>query len=130
MNHFYDLDSDFVRKLSVRVILPHYAQKLSEGSKQLCASDNYERIQGILAYYKNCEENRIFISHFGVSKTQQGQGIGRRLLESLIEDNQGLTLELEVERTNQKAISLYLAEGFEILSETNTYLYLRRPARE
>ncbi len=56
------------------------------------------------------------ITNVAVSSNRQGRGIGRQLVQALIQKTQerGVTqLHLEVRESNQRAISLYQSLGFE-----------------
>lgn len=67
------------------------------------------------SYYAVCQEG--FINNLAVDKEYQHKGIGRLLMQDMIEiaraDNlTGLTL--EVQEDNERAIALYQKSGFEI----------------
>lgn len=55
-----------------------------------------------------------------VSKNYQGQGIGKKLLEYIL-NNTDKNISLEVNTNNLIAISLYQKLGFEINKQINNY---------
>ncbi|MDO4431836.1 MAG: GNAT family N-acetyltransferase [Aerococcaceae bacterium] len=62
-------------------------------------------------------------------KAYWGMGLGRLLVETLIEDAQHLALEtlhIEVVKDNQRAIQLYQKCGFEQTAQTNATYYMHR----
>lgn len=67
------------------------------------------------------DEVELFI--IGVSKEQQGKGLGKVLLSALIEMLRvsARTLFLEVRESNQRAISLYESVGFNCVGQRPNY---------
>jgi len=61
------------------------------------------------------------IHTIGVDPAYQGQGIGRRMLATLLEYASGGTVFLEVRTDNQPAIKLYESEGFAIVGLRKRY---------
>jgi [ribosomal protein S18]-alanine N-acetyltransferase len=61
------------------------------------------------------------IHTIGVDPDYQGQGIGRRLLDNLLEFAQGGTVFLEVRTDNEPAIALYRSAGFEQIGLRKRY---------
>jgi len=61
---------------------------------------------------------RLYIHHMGVAKGLQRQGIGKRLMEKILEfaDTWNMQIKLEVHQTNPHATALYRKYGFEPLS--------------
>jgi ribosomal-protein-alanine N-acetyltransferase len=71
------------------------------------------KLVGFLVGHQVFEE--IHILNFGVYPEQRGKGIGRKLLETVLEDsyNQGVHwATLEVRVSNQVAMNLYFSLGF------------------
>lgn len=60
----------------------------------------------------------------GVDKRFQGNGIGRRLLEGLLDIAAGGTVFLEVRTDNAAAIALYESVGFEIMGVRKKYYHV------
>ncbi len=67
-----------------------------------------------------------YISGFGILPEYRGQGCGRAALAEVLKQihNQGISeIELDVESKNEKALNLYKACGFEVLSVMSYYQY-------
>lgn len=65
-----------------------------------------------------------YIDNIGVFPKFRGKGIGREITEKLIEKAEEIKAEfisLEVRKTNEKAVSLYLSCGFKILGERKNF---------
>ncbi|AEB27994.1 ribosomal protein S18-alanine N-acetyltransferase [Francisella hispaniensis] len=80
------------------------------------------KIQDSLAGYILCFEYKktIRVYSLAVSKNYQGQGIGKKLLEYIL-NNSDKNISLEVNTNNLIAISLYQKLGFEINKQINNY---------
>lgn len=79
----------------------------------LSATENGE-VCGYIGVQEICGE--AYITNIAVFENQRGRGIGRALLRKACEDAKIRNCEfitLEVRKSNKKAISLYLSEGFE-----------------
>lgn len=78
--------------------------------------------QDSLAGYILCFEYKktIRVYSLAVSKNYQGQGIGKKLLEYIL-NNTDKNISLEVNTNNLIAISLYQKLGFEINKQINNY---------
>lgn len=125
LDHLVRNDSEFTPKLSSRVRLGEYAKKI------FTFSDRYEvfskdYLVGLIAVYKT--DQLWFITSVSVDKSQQGAGLGTRLLSALINDG-GLTppvIRLEVSATAAPAISLYRKFGFEVKNNEVDILVMER----
>lgn len=79
-----------------------------------------DRIVGLLDLQAGDREHNRHVGRFGMSvaKDKRGQGIGRRMLEDMIEKTRGwpgfCRIELEVFPHNVAAIRLYESAGFEL----------------
>ncbi|AJI54308.1 GNAT family N-acetyltransferase [Francisella philomiragia] len=80
------------------------------------------KIQNSLAGYILCFEYKktIRVYSLAVSKNYQGQGIGKKLLEDIL-NNSDKNISLEVNTNNLIAISLYQKLGFVINKQINNY---------
>lgn len=79
----------------------------------LAATENAE-LCGYIGVQEICGE--AYITNIAVFEKHRGRGIGRALLRKACEDAKIRNCEfitLEVRKSNEKAISLYLSEGFE-----------------
>ncbi len=99
--------------------LPWSENALSEelgnpNSHFLSAVENGE-VCGYIGVQEICGE--AYITNIAVFEKQRGRGTGRALLKKACEDAKSRNCEfitLEVRKSNEKAISLYLSEGFEL----------------
>lgn len=100
--------------------LESYVDKLLISSKIIAAHEN-GAFQGFISYYKNDPENRLgYLSMLLINKNNQSKGIGAFLLKMAIEDLKHATykiFQLEVLKSNNRAITLYTKFGFEIVQE-------------
>ncbi|GMN89971.1 GNAT family N-acetyltransferase [Francisella sciaenopsi] len=80
------------------------------------------KTQNSLAGYILCFEYKktIRVYSLAVSKNYQGQGIGKKLLEYIL-NNSNKNISLEVNTNNLIAISLYQKLGFVINKKINNY---------
>ncbi|MBK2356312.1 GNAT family N-acetyltransferase [Francisella hispaniensis] len=80
------------------------------------------KIQDSLAGYILCFEYKktIRVYSLAVSKSHQGQGIGKKLLEYIL-NNTDKNISLEVNTNNLIAISLYQKLGFVTNKQINNY---------
>ena len=79
----------------------------------ICALDGDELI-GYIGVQEICSE--AYITNIAVFEQYRGRGVGRALLKNACEGAKKRNCEfitLEVRRSNEAAISLYLSEGFE-----------------
>lgn len=95
---------------------------LEAGNSTMLAAMQEEKIVGLLVASTTTVESDIYM--IVVGEDFKRQGIGRKLLEYLIEDctEQGLeTIFLEVRETNTPAYNLYEAVGFEEIGRRRAY---------
>jgi len=73
---------------------------------------------------------RIHLHHFGIDPEIQGRGVGRSLLtESLkMVKKLGYQVKIEVHDKNERALSLYLKNGFIPLGDYHVYM-IREPEK-
>lgn len=85
---------------------------------------------GFAVVYANDPKGTAFIPFIGVKGTKQGQGVGNKLMNALVEQTQknGMNkIKLEVRENNEKAIKFYKSNGFvhEGESESNSYYMVK-----
>lgn len=115
---------EFVDKKKIEAILKKYFQSYIDNNdpfeKTLVYID--KEIKGIISYsiiYERAEVNYIV-----VLEKYRGKGIADKLLKSALDDmrkNGCNIVSLEVEISNEKAINLYLKNGFKIESIREKY---------
>jgi ribosomal protein S18 acetylase RimI-like enzyme len=76
-----------------------------------------------------CDGRRTYLHHFGILPDVQGRGLGRRLLEDVLEAARGIGLQvkLEVGLGNARARDLYLRAGFRPLGDYEVLILRRLP---
>ena len=74
------------------------------------------------------EKDTVELTYIGVSSTERGRGVGKKLLNSFIEASRSKgyrSVVLSVEKENLPAISLYEKEGFKVVSTFSEGRYQR-----
>lgn len=71
------------------------------------------------------EDGQAWIYGFSILPEHQGQGIGRKVLRRIIQDQSsaGRSVHLEVETKNDHALGLYLSVGFKAVHAQDYYTY-------
>jgi ribosomal protein S18 acetylase RimI-like enzyme len=69
---------------------------------------------------------RVFLHHFAIRPSLQGQGHGRSLAIRSLEfaRQRGCPVKLEVHRKNTPAVNLYRSLGFEVFEDYDVYMKL------
>lgn len=119
----WELDDVIYPKLSERVNIKEYAQKLSQNAELFYARYNAEDI-GHCAVYMN-DEVRGFITSFALKKEWQNKGIGRLLWEAAekqAKEKRIRELTLMVYEKNHNAISFYKKMGFVERARKNNWI--------
>jgi ribosomal protein S18 acetylase RimI-like enzyme len=121
-NHLKECDDFFVPKLSSKVDVSVYAQKLAKHAVNFEAW-NTNLLVGLVSVYVNDQHNRLaFISNVSIISTFAGRGIGKALLKECIEYAKNLkfkTVGLEVSVLNARAFNLYTKLGFKEVERKN-----------
>ncbi len=109
------------------VFLIEISKKFSKYAEFYCLKQENEPI-GFIAFYDNNQETKVaFLSMIIVSKEYQGQGVGKYLLNKMIEvcRIKGMnSITLEVDKTNENAIVFYEKHGFSKISkESNSSFF-------
>ena len=107
--------------------LDNYVNKLIKNSRIIAVQENGE-FQGFISYYKNDPENKLgYLSMLLINKESQSYGTGSFLLKTAIEDLKKelfSVFQLEVLKTNVKAINLYRKFGFKVIKENGDLLLM------
>jgi len=122
-----EINEEFDPILSNVVDLSTYADKIASRAEIISIIEN-SVIKALIAVYCNDPEKRnAYITLFYVKEEYRKMGLGKRLLETLLQYLKGLQfqiLKLEVFKTNKKAINFYLTNGFEEFEENETSKFL------
>jgi ribosomal protein S18 acetylase RimI-like enzyme len=67
---------------------------------------------------------RLHLHHFGITPRRQGRGLSHLLLKETLKvvKEKKCQVKLEVHRSNEKAIKLYMQAGFEYLGDYDVYI--------
>lgn len=124
-------DKDIVPSLSERGLdLKEYAKKLFEFAIVYAhCCDNQEC--GYVAFYANDTDHKTaYLAQIAVKKQFCKHGIGHALLKVAMETSieKGMkTMDLEVFKSNQTAIELYISQGFTLCSDTTgAFFYMHK----
>ena len=129
--HLVNCNETFFPPLSEYVDLKLYSGKLKSFATNLELWNN-EVLVGLISFYvENKEPNfSFFVSNVSVLPEYQGLGVfnflfGKLLVKAKMMDIK--FIDLEVKKTNQKALSLYLKKGFiQKKEKEDGVLYLRK----
>lgn len=80
-----------------------------------------------IAYGHIDAENNINWLGICVLEEYQGQGIGKKVLNFLLDyaKENSINLQLSVDKNNEIAINLYLKNNFKVIGETNNYFVMK-----
>lgn len=120
-----ELDDVIIPRLSQRVDIAKYAEKLSDSADLF-----YVWIDGKIiancAIYMN-KEDVGYISSYAIKKEYHRKGIGRRLWCITLEEAKKRKMReigLEVFKTNVSALKFYLSQGFKVQIEYDEWFKL------
>mgnify|MGYP002518987453 FL=1 len=117
-----DDDKDFifnmVEKLTPKKDISNYVNKHLKDTKIIKKND---QVMGVVIYYK--ENSKYLLDLIYIKDKYQNLGIGHNIIKNLIDNQKKNKTQLEVLKSNIKAIKLYKNLGFQITSETkNKYI--------
>ena len=122
------VNSEFSGEL-IPVKTEFYVDKLINNSKLFLEYDNNSLI-GFIAFYANNEETRLgYLSMLAVDKRYRGKGVAQMLLSKAIAYLHKIRFEyfdLEVLKSNVKAIEFYKKNGFDVYEEKETHFQMRK----
>lgn len=102
--------------------LKNFSDGLAAGHQSWVFCDQSGAIVGFTVLQKIVDE--LHLLNICVSRQQQGQGIGKRILNSIInyaETNDAVMILLEVRQSNTRAQQLYLNSGFNEMAIRKDY---------
>ena len=107
-----------VEKLTPKKDISNYVNKHLKDTKIIKKND---QVIGGVIYYK--ENSRYLLDLIYIKDKYQNLGIGHNIIKNLIDNQKKKKTQLEVLKSNIKAIKLYKNLGFQIISETkNKYI--------
>ncbi len=88
----------------------------------LCAGEGEEKIVG--TSWMTFDGRRIHLHHFGILPEFQGQGLSKVLLRESLRfvKEKGYQVKLEVHRSDNKAVGIYVKAGFRYLGDYDVYI--------
>lgn len=113
-----DFIFNMVEKLTPKKDISNYVNKHLKDTKIIKKND---QVIGIVIYYK--ENSRYLLDLIYIKDKYQNLGIGHNIIKNIIDNQKKNKTQLEVLKSNIKAIKLYKNLGFQIISETkNKYI--------
>jgi ribosomal-protein-alanine N-acetyltransferase len=117
--HLQCCDDQFIPRLSSRLEIIKYATKIVENANTFEAWIDDELV-GLIATYCNSPDRKVaHITSVSVLQKWHNKGIAKQLLVNCIDAVNGLgfkSMHLEVDTSNEKAISFYTKHGFSTFS--------------
>lgn len=113
-----DFIFNMVEKLTPKKDISNYVNKHLKDTKIIKKND---QVIGGVIYYK--ENSKYLLDLIYIKDKYQNLGIGHNIIKNLIDNQKKNKTQLEVFKSNIKAIKLYKNLGFQIISETkNKYI--------
>ena len=113
-----DFIFNMVEKLTPKKDISNYVNKHLKDTKIIKKND---QVIGVVIYYK--ENSRYLLDLIYIKDKYQNLGIGHNIIKNLIDNQKKNKTQLEVLKSNIKAVKLYKNLGFQIISETkNKYI--------
>jgi len=126
LHHLSEVETSFIPILSETVSLYEYAEKLFNKSiRYECW--NKKRLIGLIAIYRNDNENIGYITNVSVVEEFSGNKIATKLMIDVLNYSKehGLSrLDLHVNEANNRAISFYKLFGFKLRSLNSSKLLM------
>ena len=116
-----EVDDIFIPKLSERVNIKEYAEKLAQNAENIVACYDEEDV-GACSIYCNLET--AFISSFAVKNAYMRMKIGSQMMEQVKEHARASrcrSIKLEVFHRNSKAMKFYEKQGFVCAKHVNEW---------
>lgn len=121
-DHIRACDEAFAPRLSERVDIAAYAEKIGAKARRFEAWFNGELVGLVAAYCNAPDRQTAFVTSVSVLPHSQGRGIASLLMQRCVSEARALgfrRLELEVGFDNDSAIALYRKQGFVIASKAD-----------
>ena len=111
------IDGTLPVPLSERVNLRNYAEKVLQFGQCITIEESGNIVAAVLFYCNDFQTKKAYITLLGTLPEYEGKGYATKLLKAAEEvagRNGMRIMNLETERTNQKAISLYCKCGYQL----------------
>jgi len=128
-SHLKQCDEHFTPRLSSRVDLFEYSQKIFHGSVSFEAWEDSALVGMISAYLNDANNRTGFITNVSVLKEYSMKGIASSLLAMCLQRARHLgfaRMKLRVARENRAATKLYSQAGFKVTEERGEDLVMER----
>ena len=126
LQHLNNCDDNFIPKLSSKVNLKDYSNKIFENAVRIEAWISNDLI-GLIAVYQIIIKQELFITNVSIEKKYTGNGIANQLMNQLLilfNSQDFNKIKLEVEINNKIAINLYTKYNFKLESQNANSLTL------
>ena len=126
LQHLNNCDDNFIPKLSSKVNLKDYSNKIFENAVRIEAWISNDLI-GLIAVYQIIIKQELFITNVSIEKKYSGNGIANQLMNQLLilfNSQDFNKIKLEVEINNKIAINLYTKYNFKLESQNANSLTL------
>lgn len=120
--HLFECSNSFIPPLESYVDISAYSEKIKKFAISFEAWSDSRLISLIACYLNDDINKRGFITNVSTIPTFQSKGIVSHLFQNLIDyaiDKEYVSISLQVNKMNTKAISFYLKKGFLIDLDDN-----------
>ena len=126
VNHLNACSEDYFPPLADRVDIQSYAQKILSRATTFEAWCDQELVGFVAAYLNESDPtSRAFVTNVSVVSEYRGQGIAKQILmrcHSASSRLGNVTISLEVDSRNEKAIGLYHSLGYRTVARKDSSL--------
>ncbi len=122
LNFLKNCNSEFTPKLSERISLDEYAKKILNFATTFEAWDGNEFVATVIAYINDFETKQAFVTLAYCKKQHRRKGIIScliKMLEAKCKEKDFTSITLNCSVDNEKAISMYEKNNFEIFGNKN-----------
>jgi ribosomal protein S18 acetylase RimI-like enzyme len=124
-----EIDDEFSPKLTSHLDLAAYAEKITRLSTVFSIHERGYCRAFAAVYCNDCERRVAYMTMIAVRKDCRGRGLSNTLLTAVVchlESIGFLCLQLEVYKSNPRAIAMYGRHAFQVVGETDLSLVLER----
>ena len=124
-----EIDNEFDPRLSSRIDVPSYVDKILENSTIIPVYNN-GNLDAFIAFYCNdYKSHASYLTMLAVRKSYRKRGVGKLLVETAIKFLEETTFryfKLEVDKSNSSAFAVYKKLGFSIIDESTTAYLMQK----